>query len=64
MIFLLCVVVGSAASLGAVLDYSDVIIFGMIITNTTGLLILSSDVRDELASYLRRLRSKEIRRTR
>ena len=60
VIFLACVVVGAAASLDAVVAYTDMVLFGMIVTNTIGLFVLAPEIRAELSSYLRRLRSGEI----
>jgi alanine or glycine:cation symporter, AGCS family len=60
VIFLACVVVGAAASLDAVIAYTDMVLYGMIVTNTIGLFVLAPEIRADLISYLRRLRSGEI----
>lgn len=60
MAFLLATVVGASASVRTVMDFADMIIFGLIMTNTIGLLLLSGEVADELKSYFSRLESGEI----
>ncbi len=59
-IFLIFVVIGSSVSLGAVIDFSDMMILAMAFPNIMGLLLLSGEVRSDLRSYLRMLRSGEI----
>lgn len=61
--FLLCVIAGAAMQLGAVIDFSDAMIFAMSITNIAGLYILMPEVKRDLDSYLRRVKSGEIRPT-
>lgn len=61
-IFLIFIVIGSSTSLGAVLDFSDLMILGMAFPNIFGLLILVGEVRNDLKDYMRRVRSGEIRR--
>ena len=62
VIFLLFIVVGSASSLGAVLDFSDMMILGMAFPNIFGLYFLYKEVGADLKSYLSRVRSGEIRK--
>jgi alanine or glycine:cation symporter, AGCS family len=52
ILFLLFVVIGSAASLGAVIDFSDAMIFAMVFPNMIGLFFLFPKVREELNRYL------------
>lgn len=52
VLFLLFVVIGSAASLGAVIDFSDAMIFAMVFPNMIGLFFLFPKVREELDRYL------------
>ena len=52
VIFCVFVVIGSAAKMGNVLDFSDAMIFGMMVPNMIGLLILFPKVKEELANYL------------
>ena len=51
-LFCLFVIVGSAASLGAVLDFSDAMIFAMMVPNMIGLFFLAPKVKEELKKYL------------
>ncbi|MFD0963382.1 alanine/glycine:cation symporter family protein [Pseudofulvibacter geojedonensis] len=57
VIFLLFVVVGASISLGAVIDFSDAMIFAMVFPNVIGLVLLSPKVREELAIFKERIRS-------
>jgi AGCS family alanine or glycine:cation symporter len=61
MVFLLATVVGASASIKTVMDFADMIIFGLIATNTIGLIILSGEVAKELKSYFARLEKGEIK---
>lgn len=58
IMFCLFVIIGSAAKLGNVLDFSDAMIFGMMVPNMIGLLILFPRVKEELASYLSAIKRK------
>lgn len=51
VIFLFFVVVGASISLGAVIDFSDAMIFAMVFPNIIGLIILAPKVRQELTKY-------------
>ena len=62
VIFCIFIVIGAAASLGPVIDFSDAAIFAMAVVNITGLYFLMSIVRDELNSYRSRLSTGEIRK--
>jgi len=62
VIFLVFVVIGATSSLGAVLDFSDMMILGMAFPNILGLYFLSSEVRKDLKDYFRRLKSGEIKK--
>lgn len=62
VIFCLFIVIGAAASLGPVIDFSDAAIFAMAVVNIAGLYVLMPIVKRELESYLRRLNSGEIKR--
>jgi AGCS family alanine or glycine:cation symporter len=55
------VVIGAAAQLGAVIDFSDAMIFAMAVVNITALYVLMPIVKRELESYLGRLRSGVIK---
>jgi len=56
MLFLIFVVVGASVSLGAVLDFSDMMILAMSFPNIIGLYILSGEVRKDLDGYLQKLK--------
>lgn len=62
ILFCLFVIVGAAANLGPVIDFSDAAIFAMAVVNIIGLYVLMPIVRREVNGYLSRLRSGEIRR--
>ncbi len=59
-LFLVFVVVGASVSLGAVLDFSDMMILAMSFPNIIGLYIMSGEVRDDLKEYTRRLKAGEL----
>jgi len=50
-IFCLFVIIGAAASLDAVTDFSDAMIFGMLVPNMIGLFLLVPKVKEELKKY-------------
>lgn len=62
VIFCVFVVIGAAANLGPVIDFSDAAIFAMAVVNVFALYFLMKVVRQELASYSARLKSGEIRK--
>ena len=62
LLFLLFIIVGSSVKLGAVLDFSDMMILAMAFPNIIGLLILSKEVRVDLDDYYSRLKSGVIKR--
>ena len=62
LIFLIFIVIGSSVGLGAVLDFSDLMILGMAFPNILGLLILSKEVRTDMVSYFQRIKSGEIKK--
>ncbi|WMI69733.1 sodium:alanine symporter family protein [Mangrovimonas sp. YM274] len=51
ILFLVFVVVGSSISLGAVIDFSDAMIFAMVVPNIIGVVILAPIIRRELNKY-------------
>jgi len=61
-IFLFFTVVGAASSMGAVMDFSDMMILSMAFPNIIGLLILSPEVYRDLKSYFDRIKSGEIKK--
>ena len=62
VIFCVFVIIGAAANLGPVIDFSDAAIFAMAVVNIIGLYFLMPIVKAELQSYLARLKSGEIRK--
>jgi AGCS family alanine or glycine:cation symporter len=62
VIFCIFVVIGAAASLGPVIDFSDAAIFAMAVVNISALYVLMPIVKAELSSYQARRRSGEIRK--
>lgn len=58
LIFCLFVVIGSAASLQSVIDFSDAMIFAMVFPNMIGLFFLFPKVREELDRYLKAIGKK------
>ncbi|MGB5446048.1 MAG: alanine/glycine:cation symporter family protein [Psychromonas sp.] len=62
ILYCLLAVVGAAASLGAVIDFSDAAMFAMAIINIFGLYCLMPIVKKELNSYMSRLKSGEIKK--
>ncbi len=52
VLFCVFVVIGAAASLGAVTDFSDAMVFAMVFPNMIGLFILAPVVKEELKKYL------------
>ena len=62
IIFCIFIVIGAAASLGPVIDFSDAAIFAMAVVNIFCLYFLMKLVRVELASYSARLSSGEIKK--
>ncbi|SLN19220.1 Amino-acid carrier protein AlsT [Roseivivax jejudonensis] len=61
-IFCLFIIIGAAASLGPVIDFSDAMLFSMAVVNVIALYFLMPIVRGELDDYVRRLRSGEIKK--
>jgi AGCS family alanine or glycine:cation symporter len=62
IIFCVFIVIGAAASLGPVIDFSDAAIFAMAVVNIFCLYFLMKVVRTELVSYSGRLKSGEIKK--
>lgn len=60
MFFLIFVVVGASVSLGAVLDFSDMMILAMSFPNIIGLYIMSGEVKTDLGEYWRKLKANQL----
>ena len=61
-IFLIFIVIGSSVKLGAVLDFSDMMILAMAFPNILGLLILSGEVKLDLKVYLDKVKNGVLRK--
>lgn len=57
-LFLIFVVIGSSISLGAVIDFSDAMIFAMVVPNIIGVIILSPVISRELKKYMKAINVK------
>lgn len=64
VLFLSFVIVGASSSLGAVIDFADMMILGMGLPNIIGLLIMSGEVKSDLKSYMERVNSGAIKQYR
>ncbi len=62
LIFLIFIVIGSASSLGAVVDFSDFMILSMAFPNILGLIILAPEVKQDLKKYIQDLKSGVIKK--
>jgi len=62
IMFMVFIVIGSSASLGAVVDFSDMMILAMAFPNIIGLIILSGEVKLDLKSYLSKLKDGVIKK--
>ena len=60
LLFLVFVVIGSSMQLGAVIDFSDAMIFAMAFPNIIGLYFLLPVVKKELNSYWKKYKSGEL----
>ncbi len=62
ILFLAFIVVGASSTMGAVTDFSDMMILSMGLPNVLGLLIMAPEVKRDLKSYLARVKSGEIKK--
>lgn len=60
MLFLVFVVIGASVSLGAVLDFSDMMILAMSFPNIIGLYIMSGEVKTDLDKYWADLKANKL----
>lgn len=58
VIFCFFTVVGASASLGAVIDFSDAMIFAMLFPNMIGIFFLAPVVKEEVAKYMAYIKGK------
>ncbi len=59
LLFLVFVVIGSAASMGSVIGFSDAMIFAMMVPNMVGLVLLAPRVKEELTKYMNAIKAKK-----
>jgi alanine or glycine:cation symporter, AGCS family len=62
LLFLVFVCIGASVSLGAVIDFSDMMILGMAFPNVLGLIFLSTEVKKDLGVYWGKLKSGVIKK--
>ena len=62
LLFLIFIIVGSSVSLGAVIDFSDMMILAMAFPNILGLYLMSGEVKTDLQDYLARVKSGAIKK--
>jgi AGCS family alanine or glycine:cation symporter len=60
ILFMVCTVIGTVSGLGAVVDFSDMMILGMAFPNIIGLLIMSKEVKADLRDYWNDLKEGRI----
>ena len=60
IIFLCCTFLGSLVTATNILDFSDLMVLGMAFPNVVGVVLLSANVKKDLAEYERKLESGEI----
>ncbi|MGJ8667706.1 MAG: alanine/glycine:cation symporter family protein [Patiriisocius sp.] len=59
VLFLIFVVIGASISLGAVINFSDAMIFAMVVPNIIGVIFLTPVVRRELNKYMTAIKTKK-----
>ncbi len=57
LLFCFFVIVGAASTLRSVLDFSDAMIFAMMVPNMIGLVILAPKVKEELTKYMAKIKA-------
>lgn len=62
ILFLFFTIIGSSASLNAVIDFSDMMILGMGFPNILGLYFMSSEIKRDLKIYFDKIKSGEIKK--
>lgn len=62
-LFCLFVIVGAAAQLGSVIDFSDAMIFAMLVPNMIGLFILAPVAKAELKKFMGRIKEAKAAKT-
>ncbi len=59
ILFCIFVIIGAAAQLGAVIDFSDAMIFGMMVPNMIGLFLLAPTVKGELNKFMAKINATD-----
>ncbi|RLD39069.1 MAG: hypothetical protein DRI74_01870 [Bacteroidetes bacterium] len=62
VLFLIFIVIGSSSTMGAVTNFSDMMILSMGLPNILGLIIMAPEVKRDLKDYLARVKSGEIKK--
>ncbi len=62
VVFLLFVILGASISLGAVLDFSDMMVLGMAFPNILGMILLAPEVKADMKDYFARIKSGAIKK--
>lgn len=57
VLFIICIVIGSASSMQAVFAFSDAMILALVFPNMIGLFLLVSKVKEELDRYMTKIRN-------
>ena len=60
--FLIFIVIGASASLGAVIDFSDMMILGMAFPNILGLYFFAGEIKADMKDYFARIKSGAIKK--
>ena len=61
IVYVACVFVGAIVNLGAVLDFSDIMILSMAFPNILGCVLLAPKVKRDLANYWQRYEAGEFK---
>jgi len=61
LVFVAFILLGSLASPGAILDFGDLLIFGMVLPNIIGVVMLSGKVKEAYGDYMSRLAAGEFK---
>ncbi|MBT8323158.1 MAG: alanine:cation symporter family protein, partial [Eudoraea sp.] len=57
LLFIVFVVIGASASMGAVFAFSDAMILALVFPNMIGLMLLFPKVREEMSKYLQAIKN-------
>ncbi len=59
IVFLICIVIGSSASLGNLIGFTDAMILSLAIPNIVGLYLLAPELKRDLKKYLEHIKEKD-----